>query len=133
MEYINIISKEPVMKSPLWQYFVVMAICLFLLLLGLDLVKFIKNDIIRIYALCVFIVVIGFEIIGFKVCDKYFSTPSSTYKYEATINKDKITIQQYEDFIEKYNPTIKDGIYYWEIEEIIDYATEDCEDFEEAD
>jgi uncharacterized membrane protein (DUF106 family) len=44
----------------------------------------------------------------------FFQVPTGRYKYEATIDKDKITVAEYEQFIEEYNPTIKDGIYYWE-------------------
>jgi hypothetical protein len=44
----------------------------------------------------------------------FFSEPTGRYKYQATIDKDKITVSQYEEFIEEHNPTIKDGVYYWE-------------------
>lgn len=118
MEYINIISKEPIMEIPLWQGFIVLVICLFLLICSFYLYRLISIDM-HIYALCVIFIILGIEVASLGICHKYFSVPSGRYRYEATINKDKITIQQYEDFIEKYNPTIKDGIYYWESEEII--------------
>ena len=57
---------------------------------------------------------IVFEVIALCFCSVFFRVPTDTYKYEATINKDKITVTQYEEFIENYAPTIKDGIYYWE-------------------
>lgn len=117
MEYINIISKEPIMGIPLWQGFIVLVICIFLLICSFYLYRLISIDM-HIYALCAIFIILGIEVASLGICDKYFSVPTGTYKYEATINKDKITIQQYEDFIEKYNPTIKDGVYYWESEEI---------------
>ena len=55
-----------------------------------------------------------FEIIAFCICSAFFREPTGRYKYEATIDKDKITVAQYEEFLEEYKPTIKDGIYYWE-------------------
>lgn len=39
--------------------------------------------------------------------------PSGKYRYKATINKDKITVSEYEDFIEQYKPEIRDGYYYY--------------------
>ena len=56
----------------------------------------------------------GSLIITSIICGIFFQVPTGRYTYEATINKDKITVAQYERFIEEYNPTIKDGIYYWE-------------------
>lgn len=118
MEYINIISKEQVTTVTLWQIFIVLVICISMLACSNLWFKRVPLRYYKIYYILVFVTIVSFEIIAITVCDKYLSVPTGTYKYEATINKDKITVQQYEEFIKKYNPTIKDGIYYWESEEI---------------
>ena len=115
MEYINIISKEPIMEIPLWQGFIVLVICIFLLICSFYLYRLISIDM-HIYALCAIYIILGIEVASLGNCHKYFSVPSGRYRYEAAISKDEITVQQYEDFIEEYNPTVKDGIYYWESE-----------------
>lgn len=53
-------------------------------------------------------------LITVAVTNLFFRVPTGRYKYEATIDKDNITVAEYEQFIEEYNPIIKDGIYYWE-------------------
>lgn len=119
MGYINIISKEQITTTTPWQALIVLMICILMLACSVYGFKRVPLRYFKIYSIFVLIIITSFEIISLVVCDKYFSVPTGKYKYEATINKDKITIQQYEEFIEKYNPTIKNGIYYWESEEII--------------
>lgn len=51
---------------------------------------------------------------------KDFAIPSGKFRYEATVNKNNITVSEYEDFIEKYKPEIKDGIYYFETSDILE-------------
>lgn len=51
---------------------------------------------------------------------KDFAIPSGRFRYEATVDKDNITVSEYEDFIEKYKPEIKDGIYYFETNDILE-------------
>ena len=60
------------------------------------------------------LVAIIFELLACAIYVTNFRVPSGRYKYEGTINKDLITVSQYEEFIKDYNPTIKNGIYYWE-------------------
>ena len=54
---------------------------------------------------------------------KDFAIPSGKFRYEATVNKNNITVSEYEDFIEKYKPEIKDGIYYFETSDILEWDT----------
>lgn len=119
MEYINIISKEQVTTVTLWQILIVLVICILMLVCSVHVAKLVSRRYLNIYYIFALVVIVGFEVICLEIGGKYISIPTGTYRYEATINKDKITVQQYEEFIEKYNPTIKDGIYYWESEEII--------------
>ena len=44
----------------------------------------------------------------------FLKVPTGKYRYEATIDKSKITVEEYEDFLEKYNPTVVNGVYIWE-------------------
>ena len=48
----------------------------------------------------------------------FFSQPTGEYHYKVTIDKDKITVAQYEEFISQYHPDIADGIYYFTAKEI---------------
>lgn len=118
MEYINIIAQEEITKVPAWHYYlcvvVVIATIISLIIylfLPVDSDKYLDT-----------ITKVGFRalmtsIIVAFVSSIFFRVPTGRYKYEATIDKDKITVSEYEKFIEEYNPTIKDGIYYWEEKE----------------
>ena len=116
MEYINIISKEAIKSIPLWQGLIIMGICAVGLLVPLIIYWIKVKDPDKVFRFLIWasVSVILFEIIALCVCSAFFRVPTGRYKYEATIDKDKITVSEYEEFIEKYNPTIKDGIYYWE-------------------
>lgn len=116
MEYINIISKEEIKSMPLWIGLIIMGICIVGILLPI-IVCWIKtkshDDVFRVMVWASIIVIL-FEAIALCICSAFFRVPIGRYKYEATIDKDKISVAQYEEFIEKYNPIIKDGVYYWE-------------------
>ena len=47
-----------------------------------------------------------------------FSESTGQYNYKATIDKDNITVTQYEQFINEYSPQIKDNVYYFTAGEI---------------
>ncbi len=115
MEYINIISKEEVSMVPAW---ILCLICGLGIAATLSTFVYwaIAKDIDKVikYELIVGFSAIAFVLIGYIVSSIFFRVPTGRYKYEATIDKDKITVSQYEEFIEEYNPTIKNGIYYWE-------------------
>ena len=45
----------------------------------------------------------------------FFQVPTGRYKYEATMDKENMTIAEYEEFMEAYNHIQhKDNIYYFE-------------------
>lgn len=119
MEYINIISKEPITVVATWYINMVLgivlsAICGLIIYCFVTLIK--KNDFykaIRSMA-CIGIVIVILEVVSICIGNAFFKVPTDRYKYEATIDKDKITVSQYEEFIEEYKPDIIDGIYYWE-------------------
>ena len=115
MEYINIISKEQIFAPPYWHMLVILAISIIMTLSSVVHLIIVKdqNKSLR-YLLCVSFCAIVFELIALNVDFYFFKEPTGIYEYEATIDKDKITVNQYEEFIEEYNPTIKDGIYHWQ-------------------
>lgn len=115
MEYINIISQEPIMTVPEWTFGISLLIPMGMILSSLIyLIVTKKNqDKTLKYLLSMFVIAIIWEITSICICDKFLQIPTGKYEYQATINKDKITVSQYEKFIEEYNPIIKDGVYYW--------------------
>lgn len=63
------------------------------------------------------VAIIGVIIFAFTIQPQMLE-PSGKYKYKAIINKDKITVSEYEDFIEQYKPEIRDGYYYFEYKDL---------------
>lgn len=115
MEYINIISKEPIMTLPDWIVYLILGVCFLLLLIPLIYIFVTKNFSKSIgLTLITGICAIVFEVAALIFCSANFGVSTGRYRYEGTIDKDKVTVEQYEEFIEKYNPMIEDGIYYWE-------------------
>lgn len=115
MEHINIISKEAITKIADWLGYTIFAICIAAILSAIVYLIIVKDhDKFFRYLVWTGIGAIVFEFIAFCICSAFFRVPTGRYRYEATIDKDKITVSEYEAFIEEYNPTIKDGIYYWE-------------------
>ena len=110
MECINIISKEPILTTPQWVFWTILVICLSAL--AIVLFKAATKNFEYLFFGCCGIVI--FEIISCIICLIFFQIPTGRYKYEGTINKDIITVAQYEEFIEDYEPTIKNGVYHWE-------------------
>ena len=43
----------------------------------------------------------------------FLQVPTGQYNYKATVDKDNITVAEYEQFIEEYHPDIKDDVYYF--------------------
>lgn len=45
----------------------------------------------------------------------FFRVPTGRYRYEATIDKENMTVAEYEEFMKAYNHSLcKNGIYYFE-------------------
>ncbi len=112
-EYINIISQEAITEPLAWPAVVV---CSLTIVAMLSVMFITKGDYKATTHLIDIVGASGVSLLILTciICCIFFQVPTGQYKYEATINKDKITISQYEEFIEKYNPTVKDGIYYFE-------------------
>lgn len=115
MEYINIISKEPITAAPSWMAMLGAIICIGSVASTFIYWGIVHNpDKVVKYLSIVGCCAVTVCLIWCIVLSIFFQEPTGRYKYEATIDKDKITVSEYEEFIEEYNPTIKDGIYYWE-------------------
>ena len=60
-----------------------------------------------------------FCIISSIVIEPRFTEPTGKYTYKVAIDKDKITVAEYEKFLEKFKPEIEeDGYHYFEYEEL---------------
>jgi ABC-type sugar transport system permease subunit len=117
MEYINIISKEAITQAFAWPVVLVGCLAIAAMIMALVWAIITKRmdemETGRLFGV-IGVIGIGCLIITILVCAIFFQVPTGRYKYEATIDKDKITVSEYEQFIEEYNPTIKNGVYYWE-------------------
>lgn len=117
MEHINIISQEPITEPLQWPITLVGAlaiVAIFAVLIWATATKRMGEDRTGVLLGIVGTVGMSLLLIAMFICSVFFQVPTGRYRYEATIDKDKITVSEYEQFIEEYNPTIKDGIYYWE-------------------
>lgn len=115
MEYINIISKEAITVPIAWPAYVVGGLAI----AGVLGILFYSLRTRKYDSTVKWLGVFGgggmvLMLLTILICSIFFRVPTGKYKYEATIDKEKITVSQYEKFIEKYNPTIIDGVYYWE-------------------
>lgn len=115
MEYVNIISKEAITAVPTWLAMIGAVIAILGVLSTFIYWAIVKdaNKVVT-YLLIVGSISLLFSVVWMCITCLFFSEPTGRYKYQATIDKDKITVSQYEEFIEEHNPTIKDGVYYWE-------------------
>jgi hypothetical protein len=114
-EYINIISQEAITAVPTWLAAIGGIISIGAVLSTLVYWAIIKDvDKVPKYFNIVGTSALVFAVGWLIITSTFFDEPTGRYKYEATINKEKITVAQYEEFIEEYNPTIKGNIYYFE-------------------
>jgi hypothetical protein len=117
MDYVNIISKEVVLAPPDWCFGLTLGICAVITLIG-AIISF-KQRFATLTPIMIFggiAIVVEFALLFCFI--KFCSVPTGRYEYEATINKEKITVSEYEEFLETYKPELRDGVYYWTSEEI---------------
>lgn len=115
MEHVNIISKEAITRGISWPIIVVGSIvcaamigCLIYLFVTRDADKSIKLiSIVGGSGLALILVTL--------MISSFFRTPTGRYRYEATIDKEQMTVAEYEEFMRAYSHSYsKDGIYYFE-------------------
>lgn len=114
LEYINIISKEAVTAVPTWIAFVG-GIIPILLILSTFVYWTIVKDLFKAARYLGIVGVIAVIIVIAWMCVSclFFSEPTGQYNYKATIDKDNITVTEYEQFIKEYHPEVKDDVYYF--------------------
>lgn len=126
MDYINIISKEELMVLPNWIVGLLVAVLMSIVLIPTFISWLIskKKNLGLMNVVWTELIAGGVSIICclvFCLClQKFFLEPSGRFKYKVTIDKDSVTVSEYEDFIEKYKPEIKDGIYYFETNDVLE-------------
>ena len=122
MEHVNIISQESITMMAPW---ISNVICI----LGFSMIGFLFG--LLIYSHCrskkisnetVFKIVLYVGSIGLctlfilgMIAGIFFRVPSGRYRYEATIDEEKMTVAEYNEFMKAYNHNqCKNGIYYFE-------------------
>ena len=112
-EYINIISKEAVTAPPTWIIFVGGIVPILHILSTLVYWAVVKNPFKAAKYLGIVSSIAAIVIIWMCISCAFLSEPTGKYKYIATIDKDNMTVSEYEQFREEYDPDIKDGLYYF--------------------
>lgn len=116
MEYIDIISKEAVTEPSIWPMMIVTIIsvvALLTLLVYSSVTKLKKKGLIVNLMFIFGFGGLGLQLVAAILASVFLQVPTGQYTYKATIDKEKITVAEYEQFIEEYNPKITDGIYSW--------------------
>ena len=125
-EYINILSQEEIKVLPNWFVFTLFGILATIVFIPTIVAWLIcnkkKKPLIKVVytELISGAIAIAFMITSFFLAEPHMLVPSGRFKYEATVDKDHITVSEYEDFIEKYKPEIKYGIYYFETSDVLE-------------
>lgn len=126
MDYISIVSKEEIKVLPNWFAFTLLGILVAIVIIPTVVAWVIckkkKKPFIKVFytELIAGAVAIACMITSFFLVEPHMLVSSGRFRYEATVDKDNITVSEYEDFIEKYKPEIKDGIYYFETNSILE-------------
>ena len=113
-EYINIISKEAITVVPTWIALLGASISILLVLSAFIYWSVVKDPLRVLKYLCIVgSIAVAFAFVWMNIICIFFSEPTGQYNYKATIDKDNITVTDYEQFIKKYHPNIKDDVYYF--------------------
>lgn len=113
-EYINIISKEAVTAVPTWIALAGGSVSI-LLVLSVFVYWAVVRDADKVvkYLGIVGTIAIILCLAWMCISSIFFSEPTGSYNYMVTVDKDNITVTEYEQFIKEYHPDIKDDIYYF--------------------
>ena len=116
MEHVNIISQEALTSVPTWLA-LLGAIISTLIVCSTFIYWFIVKDPNKAMKWLCYVAPIGlvFTICWAVITSCFCAVPNGRYRYEATIDKENMTIEEYEDFMKAYCHSYnKDGIYYFE-------------------
>ena len=116
MEHVNIISQEAITAVPTWLAALGAGICIAITASTYIYLAITKDPVRTVrylghagafsLALCVAWCIIT---------SAFFAVPTGRYRYEATLDKENMSIAEYEEFMKAYNHSYsKDGIYYFE-------------------
>lgn len=117
MEVVEIISKEPIMQAAQWPAVVVGSLAIAAIIavtIWFAVTKKMHTDMAGKLIGIVGVIGIATLLIVMFISAVFFATPTGRYKYQAKINKDMMTVAQYEAFVKEHNPIIKDDTFYWE-------------------
>lgn len=118
-EYINIISKEAVTAVPIWIAIVGGSVSILLVLSTFVYWAIVKDPFkTATYLGIVGVIAMIIAIAWMCISCMFFREPTGQYNYKATIDKNNITVAEYEHFIKEYHPDIKDDVYYFTSGEI---------------
>lgn len=115
MEHINIISKEAITEPALLPLIIFGCVAV-IAIIGTTIwaVKSSNRDRAMGWAAATEAASLLGYIAAYLICAVFFRVPTGRYEYKATIDKENISVSEYAGFIETYNPTVIDGVYYWE-------------------
>lgn len=116
MEHVTIISKEAITAANFKLCLVGLLCCIAIILSALiylyiskDTKKSLKYSSIA----CAAAMILGCVWVIITAC--FFQVPTGRYRYEAIIDKENMTIAEYEEFMKAYDHSYsKDGVYYFE-------------------
>ena len=113
-EHISIISKEAVTAVPTWIALAGGSVPI-LLMLSTFIYWAVVKDSLKVFKYLGIVGSIALILNFAWMCISciFFSEPTGQYNYQATIDKDNLTVTEYEQFIKEYHPDIKDDVYYF--------------------
>ncbi len=123
MDHVNVISKEAITMMAPW---ISNIICIF----GFSLIIFLTGCLFyssfshskklsneKLLKIILWVGTVGLctLLIMGLIAGIFFRVPSGRYRYEATIDKENMTVAEYEEFMEAYSHSkCKNGVYYFE-------------------
>ena len=114
-EYIELISKKEIYTSIQWPIHLIGFLSIVAIMISLIVFLKTKKD----------KAIIAMGIVGFiglililvmaLICSIFLKVPTGRYRYEASIDRENMTVSQYEEFLEEYQAIkLYNGNYYWE-------------------
>ena len=122
MDHVNIISKEAITMIAPWATNIIgiFGFSMIIFLIGCLIYSFRSNKKVsneKLFKIILYTGSIGLCVLFSLGCifGIFFRVPSGRYRYEATINEEKMTIAEYNEFMKAYNHLqCKKGVYYYE-------------------
>lgn len=114
MDYINVISQTPVTYVPTWIALIGGSVSILLVLSTFVYWAIVKNpQKVYKYLMIVGIIALIISFVWACITSKFYREPTGEYTYEVTLDKNNLTVAEYEEFIKRYHPTIAGDIYYF--------------------